>query len=475
MPRLKLTDEEREQKRKDRFHRILHPPKMDHAGNPEEWAAQAQNLLNGEGDSFQKAMDTLGISSMPANADELKRVFHKKQMEVHPDRGGTDKASQEVNEAYEVLKMSVAPSVPAGTMPGVKFMLAESDEDVSGLIEDPLWVFEPKLDGTRCAVILNKGTVTLLGRGGRTDSEFYVPTTEGKMRNYNAQFPEIVRAFLPISERELTILDGELVCYDERGEVSFNMIQRRMNRVEDIEQEAEVNPASFIFFDMPVFEGKDIKNLSYDERRGYVVRFEAEESATIHERIYSFPIATTPETKQALWNLTIEAKREGVMAKQIMSPYVGKRDDSWIKIKRKLTVDVIVIGWLPGTGKLSGKETESVIGTDITLRDEKGNPIEVFGALVCAVYKNGKMVEIGKVGGGFSNEDRRDITRQFLKPDIITIKDEEGHSIKVGAVKEPFVIEVETYGLAARKMRMAQYLHLREDKAPQDCEMEQFE
>ena len=230
--------------------------------------------------------------------------------------------------------------------------------------------------------------------------------------------------------------------------------------MEGIEQEAETNPAMFVFFDILVYNGKDIKNQSYQERQKVITQFNRE-SLLSRPACRRLLVMTTAEEKQSLWDQTIGKKREGVMAKHIKSPYAGRRSDSWIKFKRKQTVDVIVTEWIRGTGKLSGKETESIIGTDITIRDENGTPIEVFGALVCAVMKNGKMVEIGNVGGGFSNEDRRNITRQFLKPE--------------GAVRMPFVIEVETYGLAARKMRMAQFLRMREDKAPQDCEMKQFE
>ena len=46
--------------------------------------------------------DILGISKS-ASADEIKKAFRKKAHELHPDKGGDEKAFKEVNEAYQVL------------------------------------------------------------------------------------------------------------------------------------------------------------------------------------------------------------------------------------------------------------------------------------------------------------------------------------------------------------------------------------
>jgi molecular chaperone DnaJ len=48
--------------------------------------------------------ETLGIGKT-ASADEIKKAFRRKAIELHPDKqGGNEAKFKEVNEAYEVLK-----------------------------------------------------------------------------------------------------------------------------------------------------------------------------------------------------------------------------------------------------------------------------------------------------------------------------------------------------------------------------------
>ncbi|MGH7237302.1 MAG: DnaJ domain-containing protein, partial [Candidatus Saccharimonadales bacterium] len=50
--------------------------------------------------------ETLGVGKN-ASADEVKKAFRRKAIELHPDKRGGDEAKfKEVNEAYDVLKDS---------------------------------------------------------------------------------------------------------------------------------------------------------------------------------------------------------------------------------------------------------------------------------------------------------------------------------------------------------------------------------
>ena len=75
------------------------------------------------------------------------------------------------------------------------------------------------------------------------------------------------------------------------------------------------------------------------------------------------------------------------MAKDRRSPYLpGKRSPSWQKIKIRPEQELVVGGWAPGTGK----------AVDL-------------GALLVGVYEDGALRYAGKIGAGFTNDNRADL------------------------------------------------------------------
>ena len=79
----------------------------------------------------------------------------------------------------------------------------------------------------------------------------------------------------------------------------------------------------------------------------------------------------------------VAAGYEGVMIKDLNSPYVCKRSTSWMKYKPTITVDLQVIGVEEGTGRNKNR----------------------LGALVCNGIDDGKEITVN-VGSGFSDDDR---------------------------------------------------------------------
>jgi bifunctional non-homologous end joining protein LigD len=78
------------------------------------------------------------------------------------------------------------------------------------LPEGPNWLYELKLDGYRALAIKTGGSVRLRSRN---DNDF------------NARYPGLVKALGSMPEE--TVLDGEVVAFDELGRPSFNALQNR--------------------------------------------------------------------------------------------------------------------------------------------------------------------------------------------------------------------------------------------------------
>ena len=78
---------------------------------------------------------------------------------------------------------------------------------------------------------------------------------------------------------------------------------------------------------------------------------------------------------------------EGIMAKDRRAPYLpGKRTDRWQKIKIRPEQELVLGGWVKGTGK----------AVDL-------------GALLVGVYEDGLLRYAGKVGAGFTTDNRAEL------------------------------------------------------------------
>lgn len=364
------------------------------------------------------------------------------------------------------------------------FMLAESGEqtDIDKYVDSPDHAFQRKLDGTRCMAVIDGSIdnpkVYLIGRGvkkGGRDIGLTIETTHGERTLYNHQFPEIVTALVKVAKScsGRLVLDGELVVFDEYGNADFSRIQRRMNRVDGVEQASKEHPAVFRIFDILVVWGVNQLAQRLRERYvtgGYGLVTGPFAKADVNSVLQFEPLVCEPARKRGLWDLVVSTRQEGVMVKNLDSRYVESRSDAWLKVKRIDTYDVVVYGWEKGTGKRTSAMAKDKHGTNIAVIDPAtGEPMETFGALKCEVYSavgapspGWASTDVGLVGGGFTNKALISITKKHLLPD--------------GKVKEPFVIEVQAFGLAKEggKMRMPQFLREREDKSPHDCTYGQF-
>jgi hypothetical protein len=118
MARPRLTDEEREERRRARVRHSFsdaaythYNPQAEGYGSTEEWIRAAEAAAAGHGQYKRQDkpklgsadLRMLGLLDMPSDLAGLKKAFRNAIMIAHPDHGGSTKAAQETLDAYKRL------------------------------------------------------------------------------------------------------------------------------------------------------------------------------------------------------------------------------------------------------------------------------------------------------------------------------------------------------------------------------------
>lgn len=121
---------------------------------------------------------------------------------------------------------------------------------------------------------------------------------------------------------------------------------------------------------------------------------------------------------------------EGIIIKNTSASYCPdkKPANNWIKGKKKITVDVVIMGYRDGTGKNA----------------------DMFGSIEFGLYINGKLTKCGASSSGLNDSTRALMARD---PDSY-----------IGTV-----MEIEAIQESAKSFRNAVFLRLRDDKSADEC------
>ena len=310
-------------------------------------------------------------------------------------------------------------------MKPIKPMLAVSGKPFSARG----WIFEPKIDGTRCIAHVRNGIVLLQNR---------------RLVDITYRYPEIVGSLAKESD---CILDGEIAVLT-RGRPDFSALAMRehQTRKMKIDYLSEAQLASYIVFDILRSGGEDVMNKPLSERKK-ILKEQLEEDDIVSIIDYF------PEKGEAYFGAAVRLGLEGIMGKKESSVYrPGIRSSDWVKIKRSLTVDMVVGGYIPG----------------------KGNRESFFGGLLVGAYDQGKLVYVGRVGSGFSEKELETVTKSF-RPVSESLFSNPPPTTGVVWLKPEIVVEVTAMEVTHDgHLRAPVFLRLRDDKEPLDCLMEQI-
>ncbi|MCW1912976.1 DNA ligase D [Luteolibacter sp. GHJ8] len=279
-------------------------------------------------------------------------------------------------------------------------------------------VHELKFDGYRLIVVKHRGQLTVYTRNGH---------------DWTDKFRPLAKHLTAVSKKDF-ILDGEAVVWDEKGRSNFGDLQAALK--------GRPNEISFVAFDLLHFDGFNLRDLPLAERQKRLAEVVGEEGTVKRSTTWS------PEMGADLYRQACKLGLEGIITKKLSGTYKpGDRRD-WTKSKCRPRQEFIVCGYTPPKSSLPG-----------------------FSSLVLGTFENGKLVPRGKVGTGFTEDDRREYLA-LLKP-LKTSKpafpfDEEVIWLKPIKVAEVVFAEITRDG----SVRQASFVAFREDKSPDEVHMD---
>jgi bifunctional non-homologous end joining protein LigD len=276
----------------------------------------------------------------------------------------------------------------------------------------PGWVFEEKYDGDRILAYKEGDRVRLLSRNEK---------------DLTGRFPRIATAIVALHPQTL-LLDGEVVVLDSKGVSRFQLLPQ--NSSEPV----------YAVFDCLFLDGKDLRREPLSARRAVL------ESAIGSSQTLISSHRLSANGLEA-FRLAKQRGYEGLVAKDLSSPYVEARSTRWLKVKVHQEDEFVICGYT----KPAGSRLH-------------------FGALLLGAYSENQLHYVGKVGTGFDAATLASLHQQFqslvrMQPALVDPPREKG----VVFIAPTLVAQISFQEWTAdRKLRQPVFLGLRDDKSARD-------
>ena len=271
-------------------------------------------------------------------------------------------------------------SVIPGLIPTFNVMLAEKFFDKPERVEGHEFALTTKIDGGRIIAIKENGQVSFYTRAGQK--------YEGLVDLEN-ELKEILD--------DNFVLDGEITLLDPKGLSSKDQYKetRKITR-----KDGEKHGVKMLVFDyMPVANFK-MQNcpVAYSARRAHLSSMFDLCALKYFELLPLLYVGSDVSVIPKCLDEAIADGQEGIMINICDAPYEFKRTWNLLKVKKMNTMDLQIIGFEEGTGRLTG----------------------TLGAILVR-YKNGNTV---KIGSGFTDWLRTEIwqNRGKYMDSIVEIK-----------------------------------------------------
>ncbi|TVQ50479.1 MAG: ATP-dependent DNA ligase [Phycisphaerales bacterium] len=273
---------------------------------------------------------------------------------------------------YEaVMRSEITRHDPAQPYPF--FLAHQLGEPLESLGEPGAWRAEWKWDGIRGQLIRRGGRTMIWTRGEELVTERY---------------PEVIAAADDLPDG--TVLDGELLAWEDKRPLPFALLQRRIGRKEVQPGLFPEVPVVFMAYDLLEQNRDDLRRLSLHERSRRL-------KSVIEANIVDPGIRLSPEIAFTDWSQLMERHAEarerqveGIMLKRRDSTYgVGRQRGPWWKWKvDPLTIDAVLTAAQRGHGR------RAMLYTDFTFALRSGND---------------ELVTIAKASSGLTDREFREV------------------------------------------------------------------
>ena len=215
------------------------------------------------------------------------------------------------------------------------------------------WIHEIKYDGYRLLFFINKKKIKIMTRN---------------QNNWTNKFNFLVKEFLKL-KLSSAIIDGELVAVNEEKQFDFQLLQNSID-------EGDTDPLYYFAFDLLYYDGYDLTQFPLSHRKKILQKIISTHDSAI--RYSDHIVGNGPDVYKNACQLGLE----GIVSKEINSPYVQKRSHYWLKAKCLQSEEFVICGYTKPRGQR-----------------------KYFGSLVLGVYgKNRQLIYCGHVGTGFSEK-----------------------------------------------------------------------
>ncbi len=322
------------------------------------------------------------------------------------------------------------------------------------------WQIEWKWDGIRGQLIHRQNQVLVWSRGDEM---------------VNDAFPEIAEMGEALPDG--TVLDGEILAWENERPQPFGRLQRRLGRKVVSAKTRSQFPVVFLTFDLLEWEGEDWRQRPLQERQHQLEitvqearsmagvkakkTFAVFETPDLFEQspgsVARLPVRLSPLIQVGSWEelarLRAESRErnvEGIMLKRLSSPYgTGRQRGDWWKWKIEPRImDAVLINAQLGHGRRASLYTDYTFG----------------------VWHAGKLIPVAKAYSGLTED-------EIVEVDKFVRANTEDKFGPIRAVKPELVFELafegiqkssrHKAGLAVRFPRMSRWRH---DKKPQDAD-----